>query len=105
MNFSLIKKYIRRGRENAYEENERDPERDWRVLLFITVTLFLVAIVFAMYIYSSVEQRSDVGTIEIEKAGKVNVDTLHDTVIRYEGRANELEFLKENGIDIADPSL
>lgn len=105
MNFSLIQKYVRLGRKKTYEEKDRNPERDWRALLSTIFVFFVIAIIVAMYIYSGIEEKSDAVITGTEGARMVNVDTLYDTVMSYEGKAKELEFLKRTGIDVADPSL
>ncbi len=104
MDFSFIKKYIRPAKKEWREKQERSPELDWRVLLFITFFLYCVAIGSAMYVFFNADENSGAYVAESGGTKIISAEMLHDVVVYYEGKVKELEILKENGIDTADPS-
>lgn len=104
MNTLFFKKFLSVKKNMRNGERERNPERDWRVLLLAACLMFFIAVLIGVYTFLDSERQSSAGVSTGGVIRSIDTDMLHDIVTRYEGKAKELESLRKNDIDVDDPS-
>ncbi len=101
------KKFNLNFKLNFHSGYDTSAETDWMIIFLSGVTLSLVVIVFAAYMFVGIDRREIFVTKEDtdNQVKTFDIKKLEETVEYYEGKAIEFDRIKKGGITSSDPSI
>ena len=103
-----IKKILKREKRVEEKKPSRNPYRDWAIIFVSSVTVCLLLMGGAVYVFFGIRTGALPGADDVKRAvtgKKFNEKNLTHMVELFKKRAEEYEAFKTEKVQIADPSL